>query len=152
NGPLNLIVPIVHNGKQHMKDVRISNQEKWQSIHWKSIVSSYRNSPYFEFYELDIRPLYLRQYDYLVDFNFDILHSIQSILDIEIIHEKSFEYIDATRNNQDLRSCFNAKNRKREVKPYVQVFAGKMDFEQDLSILDLIFNTGPEASIYLKQM
>lgn len=55
--------------KQLTRDIRISYQQHWQHQHWQAILSAYKKTPYFDYYADFIRPLYEREYTYLLDLN-----------------------------------------------------------------------------------
>ena len=150
NGKLSLTVPRKHNGnsKTIIANIKISYKEKWQKVHWNSIVSSYNSSPFFEHYKDKIKPLFTEQEMYLVNFNKKLQEVILAILDVEIKYTPTIKY-----NNigyfTDLR---NYKFNNQNIKRYDQVFMGKHGFIPNLSILDLIFNLGNESKDYLSNL
>jgi len=153
NGVLLLNIPIKHakdGSKLKTKEVQIENAFPWQSQHWKSLQSAYRTSPYFEFYEDDLKPLFEAKATSLLDFNIKAFHLICELLDIEINYTFSEEYF---KNPQqvDLRFLANPKL-KKDFKPsaYTQVLNKTGEFIPNLSILDLLFNEGPNAVSYLE--
>ncbi len=149
NGKQKLIIPTQHNGTRLYKDIEISYSENWQKEHIKSLEAAYRRSPYFEYYEDDIIPLLEKKEKYLFDFNLKILEQLLSILQIE--NKISFSQTYKSDYAHDFRNAFNAKNNKPENMPaYTQVFAERFSFQENLSLLDLLFNVGPEATLYLK--
>lgn len=156
NGKLNLNIPIKHTGNktqhQKYKDVRIENDFRWQDQHWKSLQAAYRTSPFFEFYEDDFAPLYGKKYDFLIDFNYDCLQIAMESLQLELSFEKTTKYERDPDGLRDARSLVNAKTGKTpELKSYTQVFENKYGHIPNLSIVDLIFNEGPNSLNYLKQ-
>ncbi len=154
NGKLMLNIPIKHSkSKKRLKyiDSQIENEFKWQSLHFKSLASAYRTSPYFEFYEDDIEPLFRKSYTNLFEFNKDCFDTIIELLGIDVTYkmtslfEKDYNQID------DKRNLVRAKTKQDfKLNPYHQVFENKFGFIPDLSILDLLFNLGPESLTYLK--
>src|SRR5690606_1986674 len=94
-GKLNLIVPVLKGSKMHtsMKDVKISYDADWQRLHWLSLQTSYRSSAYFEFYEDDFAPFYEKKFEYLFDFNLELLTLLlkQLKLNINLEFSKSYE-------------------------------------------------------------
>ncbi len=159
NGKLKLIIPVKHTGERTLvKDVRIANENNWQKIHWKSIESAYRTSSYFEFYEHIFVPFYEQKFNFLIDFNIELQNEILKIMEAEIKIEKTNSYQKNYSDEKDLRNYFNPKSEIRPVphssgnlkyKNYPQVFSDKFGFISNLSILDLIFNTGPQTKDYL---
>lgn len=152
NGKLSLIIPISHNGKRELKDIEISYREDWRNLHWKSIKTAYQSSPYFEFYEDKLRKVFEIKEQNLLDFNLKALEVIQQILKTEKAWSLNAEYI---KNPQEInfREKFSAKNPSEfEVEEYYQTFSDKSGFLEDLSILDLICNKGPESLTYIKNI
>lgn len=152
NGKLPLIIPIRHNGKRALKDIEISYSESWQDIHWKSIKTAYQSSPYFEYYENQLSKIYENEVPFLVDFNLNALNIIQKILKINTEFSLTNEYVK-TPEQRDFRNFFSAKEELRHPQEeYYQTFSEKLGFINDLSILDLICNMGPESVSYLKKL
>lgn len=152
NGKLSLIIPIHHNGKRELKDIEISYREDWRSLHWKSIKTAYQSSPYFEFYEDKLKKIFDLKEKYLLDFNLKALEILQNILKTEKAYSLNTEYIKSP-EEINLREKFSAKQPSEfEMDKYYQTFSDKLGFLQDLSILDLICNKGPESLTYIKNI
>jgi hypothetical protein len=155
NGPLKLIVPIdKRSDKTPLKEVRINYTAPWQTLHWRSFEASYRRSPYFEYYEHELAPLYQDyQPDLLLDWNMKLFETINKLLKLDIklsftsAYEKSYEHADDYRNLADPKEC--AKLDNPEVK-YIQVFEEKYGFIYGLSIIDLLFCEGPQSKQLLQ--
>ena len=154
NGVESLCVPVVKvNGNHTMtKDMVISTVEPWQHIHSRCLESAYMAAPYFEHYYDYLRPIFESHFERLIDLNDAALKVILKMLKVnkEIVHTK--DYVREAEN--DLREAFSPKRQvDASLFPtYYQVFSEKYPFAPDLSVLDLIFNEGPEASNYLKQI
>ena len=153
NGPLKLIIPIIRSSKNIVKDVKIDNTQNWKNIHWKSLESSYRSSPYFEFYEDEFYSLYFKnKNDFLFDFNNNINLAVLKCLGIETEIIISSSYVDKDSEIEDFRNLIlpNSKylEKIKEIK-YNQVFQEKQLFLPNLSVLDLLFNEGPLAKQFL---
>ncbi|MFD1615055.1 WbqC family protein [Gelatiniphilus marinus] len=153
NGKLTLNIPVIHSQKNRQKyrDVKIFNDENWQSLHWKSLLSAYRTSPFFEYYEDELRPLFELKADYILDFNLTCFEVICNCLQLELNILKTETYQKTVEDKTDFRHLVNAK--KEQPKPfetYTQVFSNKHGFIPNLSILDLLFNEGPNALNYLE--
>ena len=150
NGKLRLSIPVIHkksSRRQFDYEVSINFENNWQKVHWKSLETSYRSSPYFEFYEDDFYPFYHQKFEKLMDFNIDLIQKILLLIGAEVsilMKEKpTKEFVD----------LIIAKPEKRKVCPhYQQVFKSKHGFLNDLSVLDLLFNLGPLTLDYLKQI
>ena len=158
NGVLDLSIPIhKKRSKEITKNIQISYKENWQIKHWRAITSAYKNSPYFGFFEEDIKPFYIEKQEFLLDYNDAQLGVIFKILKIKGNLSRSCDYQKDTNGRLDLRAYFLPKaDFKKDVrvtrileKPYYQTFGVKYGFVPNLSILDLLFNTGPEAFYYL---
>ena len=160
NGILPLIIPVTGKSKQRtaMQEVCISNDIQWQKIHWKSIESAYRNSPFFEYYEDHFHEFYDRKYELLFDFNIQILTKIKKILKLEtpFTFSNTYHLVHPDLKLVDFRnhSDFDRKNISSVFTnfPYQQVFANRHAFLPDLSIIDLLSNTGPHAKAYLENL
>lgn len=153
NGKLSLNIPVIHTQKERQKyrDVKIYNADKWQSNHWKSLESAYRTSPFFEFYEDDIAPLFQTKADFLLDFNMKCIEAIRDCLQLEINASETHEYQKDISDKLDMRYLVNTKKEKPKLfDPYTQVFNDKHGFISNLSILDLLFNEGPNSIYYLQ--
>ncbi len=152
NGKLDLIIPIVKGKQGHrpMRDVKISYAENWQKLHWKSLESAYRSSPYFEFYEHEFIGFYTKKEEYLIDFNFKVHSCICKCLNIETKHQATHEYQKTIENANDLRKISDLiYSNKLTYNEYTQVFADKHGFIPNLSVLDLLFNNGPHSVDFL---
>ncbi len=154
NGKLPLTIPVIYSQKnrQLYKDILIADDENWQDLHWKSIQSAYSSSPFFEFYEHDFQPLYTEKFQNLLDFNFKCLEVIYDCLELPFEFETSKMFEKQPQNLTDLRLLAeNRKEKEQHFQPYVQVFDDKHGFISNLSILDLICNEGPNATLYLEK-
>ncbi len=158
NGVISLIVPVVKGrGKKiPVKDLLISYDTSWQRNHWRTIFSAYNSSPFFEFYQDDIHPFFEKKWKYLFDFNLAIIESLLELLELESqpLTTAGFEEVPAGTLN--FRQALTPKKHKAPVdwqfhpRPYTQVFSGKFGFIPNLSILDLLFNEGPNSAMVLK--
>ncbi|MDY0932683.1 WbqC family protein [Chryseobacterium sp. CFBP8996] len=152
NGRLSLIIPIIHNGNREFKDTEMSYREDWQKIHWKSIKTVYQGSPYFEYYEDKLEKLFEKKEKFLLDFNIKSIEIVQNLLKTEKAYSLNEEYI---KNPEEVnfREKFSAKkNSEYEMAEYFQTFSDKLGFLNDLSIVDLICNKGPESMTYIKNI
>ncbi len=143
-------------GKQLYKDVLISHDFDWQKLHWRSLETAYRTSPYFEFYEDDLRPVFEKKYTYLVDLNIDSIQTVNQLLDLSKDFELTKTYQpDYGDKVEDLRFLKNAKKEPSimEKMPfYTQMFQDRHPFMPNLSILDLLFMEGPNTVNYLEKI
>ncbi len=156
-GSLMLNIPIKHVGKnlgrQYYKDVQIENDYNWQRQHWRTLQTAYRTSPYFEYYEDEIAPIYTQTYTHLQEFNLTTIEIISNCLQIEMPNTKTTRYEQAPSTYKDLRNLVDAKKKFDVFFPkYHQVFGERHGFIKNVSTLDLIFNEGPNALLYLKNL
>lgn len=153
NGILDLIVPVVRGAKIHtkIKDVKISYEYNWQRLHWKSLESCYRNSAYFEYYEDEFNVFYNRKYEFLCDLNIEILNWILKQIKKSTPLIFTSEYHDEINLELDYRMQFPVKQRDAYINPsiYFQVFDDRHGFIKNLSIVDLLFNQGPQSKSFL---
>ena len=152
NGIQALTVPVEHNS-QLIKDIRVSDHGNWRHLHWNALVTAYSESPFFEYYQDDIRPFYEQRWDYLLDFNEAIRAKMCELIDIQPKVSYSLEFRTLNSQLQDFRETIRPKHPAPDPdftpRPYYQVWQQKYGFLPNLSILDLLFNMGPESILYL---
>lgn len=146
NGKLSLSIPLIKQAdKEVISEKKISYVEDWQKQHWRTIVSAYKNSPYFEFFEDEFKPFYENQFEFLLDYNTQLLQTILHILRIK----KQIQFTQTYELNPtqviDLRGLSGIEKVDVDVKPYYQVFADKLGFTPNVSCLDALFNVGLET-------
>jgi len=158
SGLINLSVPVFGGRVQRtpFKDVRICNQEKWQLNHWRTITSCYNHSPYFQYYSNSLQPFFFKRVDFLFEHNLSLLYWVKQVLRLTsefIITDELNKDLAGGIIIEDLRNKWLPKNFQTENPAfyYPQVFEDKIGFQPNLSILDLLFNTGPEALNILKK-
>jgi len=153
NGKLQLSVPVIHSHKarQLYKDVKISDREKWQLLHWKSLESAYRTSPFFEFYADELQPLFKLKSEFIFDHNLKCFEVITECLQLDITPKFTTTFEKEPKTLTDLRFLTNARQEQPNVfETYNQVFTEKHGYINNLSILDLLFNEGTNALPYLE--
>lgn len=154
NGKQLLNIPVKHtsaNGHQKTKDIRIERNFEWQKLHFKSLEAAYRSSPYFEYFEDLLQPIYFKKQEFLTDLNFQTLEIVYKCLGIPFEFDKTTEYFHETPAFKDVRELVNGKKDEFVCEPYHQVFEEKYQFLNNLSILDLLFNQGRHALDYLNR-
>lgn len=168
NGPLALTIPTNHDTSMAMKDIRISDHANWRHVHWNALLSAYGESPFFEYYQDDIRPFFEKKYEFLFDFNMETMQKMIELLDIrpnisltdhyflsEELKVKSEEFNGSEEllEVKDFRDAIRPKHSLPDVEfiphRYYQVYEQKYGFLPNMSILDLLFNEGNEAIFYL---
>ncbi len=156
NGVLNLSIPVIKTNGNNTKtnDIAIHNSELWFLNHWKAIKTAYSNSPFFLYYKDDLEKFFTGNYDKLIDFNTELINELLSLIGIvcNITYSESFTTPNIELN--DFRFTINPKsvNITDSGEKYIQVFSDKYDFIPNLSIIDLLFNLGPETKEYLKNI
>lgn len=151
NGRLNLTVPVKKGSNNHtpFKDVKISNEDNWQRLHWLSLETSYRSSAYFEFYEDVFYPFYHKTYNYLFDYNLELLDVILKAIKTPIDYSLTSAYEHQFDLYEDFRTSLNWKNDSGyQHKKYYQVFEDKYGYQNNLSIVDLLFSQGPQSKSF----
>ena len=161
NGPLALTIPTNHGDSMLMKDIRISDHANWRHVHWNAILSAYGESPFFEYYQDDIRIFFEKKYEFLFDFNMEITEKMIELLDIRPKISVTDEYLPKLSEEQRVKSeeWIDFRDVIRPKKPlpdpeftpkrYYQVYEQKHGFLPNMSILDLLFNEGNEAIFHL---
>ena len=153
NGKLLLSIPVIHSQKNRkkFKDVKISYDQDWPSQHWKSLEISYRSSPFFEFFEDKLLCLYNKKEKYLIDFNIKSINILFEMLQIDLEYDFTNSYEENYSNMSDYRiNSENFNSNEIKINKYTQVFESKHGFINNLSVLDLIFNEGPNAINFIK--
>jgi hypothetical protein len=152
DGMLALTVPVMKGSKNHtkVKDVKISYEFNWQRLHWMSLQACYRRSAYFEYYEDDFAPFYENRETFLFDYNEQLLQLLLKLTKIKTPFTYTETYGVEYPALIDMRSSINPKKESMiDQKPYFQVFEEKNGFIKNLSIVDLLFNQGPQTMNYL---
>ena len=147
NGKQTLTIPKQRKSsdKTIIAEIHISNKDKWQKLHWQSIVSAYNSSPFFDYYKDELEYFYNSTFINLFDFNLNLTHKILQLLQEERELKITTQF-QANFSGIDFRNhTFNTEKENK----YEQVFNEKHDFIPHLSILDLLFNLGPQTEEYL---
>jgi len=157
NGVIALSIPVIkrQGSKTLLKDIRIDYDSHWNRIHWKSLVAAYASSPFFEYLSDDLWPIYESRFVFLIDLNHRLLDFSLFQLGMDIPVRRTDSFVPIT-SEQDPRHFIHPKKKQAEEDPgfqpesYHQVFSDRHGFQSNLSILDLLFNLGPEALNYLQ--
>jgi hypothetical protein len=155
NGLQMLNIPVKHSKDNHQKtkDIKVEPEFDWQKQHFKSLEAAYRGSPFFEFFEDDIRPIFEKKYTFLLDLNLETLAILSKCLRIKLEYTTTTEYFHEvdTKTITDFRFLINGKKDPSTFETYTQVFDDKYGFLNNLSVLDLLFNEGKYTADYLRQ-
>jgi len=156
NGKMALSIPICHvQSKMAIRNVKIDYKTDWQRKHWRAIESAYNESPYFQYYADFFAPFFEKKWEFLFDYNIEILQIIFNLLKVKTKIIYTEDYVKNDKNTIDYRHRIHPKRNEEEnyplriTLPYSQVFDYKFGFTSNLSILDLIFNMGNESALYL---
>lgn len=153
NGIQLLNIPVKHSGTAHQKtkDIRLETAFDWQKQHFKSLEAAYRSSPFFEYFEDAIVPVFEKKHTFLMDLNFQTIEIVSKCLGMKTVFGKTAEYFHDVPKFNDFRYLANGKKDHSKFEDYTQVFGDKHGFINNLSILDLLFNEGRHAMDYLKK-
>lgn len=160
DGVQTLSFPILHDGgthKQPVADIRIDYSKPWVLQHKRAIVSAYGMSAYFDYYKDELFAILDSQPEKLLDLNLALLRFFIEKIGLKVDLRLTEDYVKET-DCEDLREVIHPKKdndvlrRLGLEKPYFQVFAPKYGFKSDLSIMDLLFNEGPDSILYLKNL
>ena len=153
NGIQLLNIPVKHsatNRHQKTRDIKLETAFDWQKQHFKSLEAAYRSSPFFEYFEDALLPVYEKKHEFLMDLNLETMAIVSKCLRMDLVFEKTSEYFSETPLT-DFRPLANGKKDNLQFEPYPQVFQEKEGYLNNLSILDLLFNEGRHALDYLKR-
>ena len=150
NGKLQLTIPKQRKGssKTIIKEIQISYKQDWQKQHWTAIKSAYNSSPFFEYYQDELHPFFEAEETLLVDFNQKLQKVILGLLQ----EEDNTNFTKEFQHEGGFSDFRNHKFKSKNLQRYDQVFMEKYGFIPNLSIIDLLFNLGPESSDYLQKL
>lgn len=146
NGIQTLTIPVIKTNGNHTltKDIEISYKESWQQIHLRCLESAYRKSAYFDYYFPYFEKIYKQKFNTLVELNEFCLKTILKIIKVKKDYSYTTDFEKIVDEN-DYRISLSKGTNKIEMKPYYQVFADRHGFIPNLSIVDLLFNEGPNS-------
>lgn len=160
NGKLPLTIPVKRfkGKKTPIKEIKPDYSYSWQRLHLISINSAYRSAPFFEYYFDDLRVFFEKKYNYLIDLNAGILDRLLTVLKLDVNWQFTSSFIatpppaiNDMRETIHPKALKNRSSGKFKIKEYFQVFGNRHGFQPNLSIVDLLFNLGPDAGSYLKE-
>lgn len=161
NGPASLTVNTVKASnwdKVSVRDTRIDYSKRWQHLHWQSLVSSYRSSPYFDHYAPEFEPFYQKRYEFLFDLNMELVEMVLRLIGCDKKVEVTDRYVDVVppdahdwRNGMSDKPRLSRPDPAFSAEPYWQVFSDRMEFVPNLSIVDLLFCEGPDSLDILRR-
>lgn len=149
NGKLALSIPVnkVYGNHTQTKDVLLSAHQDWQAMHWRAIRSAYANSPYFLYYKDDIEPFFSKKFHRLLDFDLGLIRLLMDLTGIKKDIHLTKNYHANPPQQLDLRDGIHPKKPFTRFPPprYHQTFEEKFGFIPGLSMIDLLFNMGPDS-------
>ena len=153
NGIQLLNVPVKHTKEAHQrtKDTKLETAFDWQKQHFKSLEAAYRTSPFFEYFEDNLLPIFQKKHTFLMDLNMETMSIVSKCLGLEFDYDETAEYFHQVDNKIDYRNLINGKKDTAVFESYTQVFGDKHGYLNNLSILDVLFNEGRYALDYLKR-
>jgi len=156
NGPLSLVVP-VKLGSFHkitIRDLRIDNSGRWQTMHLRALKAAYSSTAFYEFFIDELTGFFTDRFEYLLDLNFAIALKMFEIIGIDSSLNRTDSFCHSYLYADDLRYRLHPKKNevtdRFDLPSYFQVFGIENGFIPNLSLLDLIFNMGSESYSYLK--
>ena len=151
NGTQSLTIPIIRESgvKTKTKDIQLFHETHWKKVHWRSIKSAYGSSPFWIYYSDAIEKMYTSQFTTLYEFS---LKSIEVIAEELALDSELKTTLEKPNQEVDFSKEFKPSKCHFKNEPYLQVFSDRFEFQPNLSILDLLFNLGPEAEHYLTQL
>ncbi len=171
NGVLVLTIPVLRGEQESVRDqkathkvfignINIDYSKSWVMQHERAIEASYMSSPFYEYYKDDIFPILESNTDSLFDLNLKLIRKIAELIGLDCKIEVMENYLANEQLNgiADFREVIHPK-KKNDIlermqlnKPYYQVFTNKQGFIANLSILDLLFNEGPNSISFLQNL
>jgi hypothetical protein len=150
NGKLQLTIPKQRKGssKTIIKEIQISYKQDWQKQHWTAIQSAYNSSPFFEYYQDELQPFFKKEEILLVNFN----QKLQKVILRLLQEEDNTNFTKEFQHEGSFSDFRNHKFKSKNPTAYNQVFMEKHGFIPNLSIIDLLFNLGPESADYLHKL
>jgi hypothetical protein len=151
NGIQLLTVPVLLGSfhKTAVRDIRIDYSKRWQQVHLRAINASYRSSPFFQFYYEDLEAIIIKNHEFLLDLNIELLTAILKTLNLkkELIVTTAYEH--SVSECTDLRDLSPKKPGVIGTKTYPSVFGNGDQQQGIISIIDMIFNLGPDVLLYI---
>ncbi|MBQ4355598.1 MAG: WbqC family protein [Bacteroidales bacterium] len=152
-GVQGLILPTCRLSRQTtIRDVRIDYKDHWQAKHWRAIETAYSGTPYYLYYKDYLVPFFEKKYEFLFDYNLDLTQALLKLLKIKKVPVITETFEKSYSEMLDLRWAISPKREPMLPSvPYPQVFSDRQPFTDNLSVIDLLFNVGPEAGEILNR-
>lgn len=154
-GTIELSVPVKKpfGNKSKTNEIQIDYSQRWQQQHWRSVQTAYQSAPFFLYYQDDIEEIIMTKYDSLIQMNSKIIEKMLELMNIKLHLNLTDDFQPLKDDPYDFRFLVHPKKPGLiNQESYFQVFDEKLGFIPDLSIIDLLFNMGPESSVYLNTL
>ncbi len=162
SGALDISVPVERDSALRYKEIRINRNTDWATQHFRALMAAYNSTPFFEFFADDFAALYNRRHDYIWDLNVDMMHLVADLMGVELEYDFTSDFVPAPDGYSDLRIAIEPKyqhllsrsdsGQQVVAEPYYQVFQQRLGFVPGASVLDVLFNLGPESRLIIRQM
>ena len=153
-----LQVPVVHAGFMQISDIQVDWSTPWLVRSQRALDAAYYTSAYYEYYRDELFEIMDRRAALLWDWNLSLIRFLLDKTGIActLVTTDSFEVPGTVPD--DYRYDIHPKRPNTVLrdlgleKPYYQVFSDRFGFTPGLSALDLLFNEGPDALLWLKRV
>lgn len=145
NGIQSLSIPVMRTKGQRtpMNEVKVDYSKAWQNDHWRAIQSAYKNSPYFDYYGVEVEELIMKKYDSLIELNLATINKVSSWLELPLQYELTSEFLSLNHALDPREEMLSKKKTETLMAPYIQTFSSPKSYHKNVSILDGIFCEGP---------
>lgn len=147
-----LSVPVLRDNHSRTEQVAVDYSDRWPVVHMRTLEAAYAASPFFFYYKDGLFERLAERHDSLLSLNLSLLRWVLGLLKVDLPLGLTADWLPPSGHPLDFRNAFSPKRPRsgEGLNSYYQVFADRLPFEPDLSVLDLLFCLGPEAKAYLE--